>query len=671
MPHGKKIKQDDVLFKYTHNTSLDLTKYGINKTGEEASIKEASFMLALRNGGLSDDKIKSIYNIYDISDICDLINAKIHIKTIDPKHGRNCYGEGEEIFNIGYIEGHYFIIDCTKCTSFALKHYNDLKEEADFNKIYSLKNGRYYKDETRYLDSFALIKLLLEKRATLLTEISVAEYDIIKQQNFNILHNSMIKKDFSYIQKTAQKIEEESDISFINDDTQLKGVNFATIGDLKKCKEAKKAILFISHLKPGPTKDYLDNWIYDTYYAVKRLGGNLTDRIKEFNTAVCYKQIMRRCFSMYDVKNNMSSNIILEDTAVNFVKELHGICSSMCGSFIDYLIRRIICELTQKTFSDTRSDRMLKANNSINYYGESDNIWTYIENEDIEYWTIRAKPYLSSKIVGEIKQRDTFLTFEKKNEWIKIKYKDLLGWVRWQIPAAETELECDKGTFVENKYLQHKKEITHICSTGCKYEIEQSVYYGPITEDWSMNVCSLPTCQNVSYDRVKDTKQYKSKDILCDIFLVSLCHSEAFGFCPKQSTFNTFMNLLKRCKAEDLVDPLTEMCRAIVKDKQDIILNPGLGGPLTELPGVSIPSDADLIVDDTIIDIKCTKTKKTTDYYEILQLLGYTGLLLLNKEYQRRINNMMILNILEGTCKIYNVAYLEKHNYVKYIKMLS
>jgi hypothetical protein len=131
------------------------------------------------------------------------------------------------------------------------------------------------------------------------------------------------------------------------------------------------------------------------------------------------------------------------------------------------------------------------------------------------------------------------------------------------------------------------------------------------------------------------------------------------------------MNKLKNNNTDDLVCSLTEMCKAIIKDKADIILNPSLGGPLTELTGVSIPSDADLVVDDTIIDIKCTKTKKTLDYYEILQLLGYTGLLLLNKKYQRRINNMMILNILEGTCKIYNVAYLEKHNYVKYIKMLS
>lgn len=673
MSHGKLIKQEDILFRYTHNTSLDLSKYGIYKTGETVSVKDPSFILALRNGGLSEDKIKLIYNVYDLATICDLITAQIRIKTIDSNNGHRCYGTGEKIFDVGYIDGHYFIIDTTNCSSFALKHYSVVKDEPDFNKIYKSINGRYYRDEKRYIDSFALAKLLLVQRTIFLTEIPLEEYTNIKSVILDLVHNNCINKEFICAEKDVYMIDKEYDSDSINDETPLIGVTFANIGELKMCTEAKKVILFISHLKPGPIKDYLDNWIYDTYYAIKHLRGNLTDRVKEINNGICYKQIMRRCFSLYDVKKNMSSHTILENSAVNCVKELHSICSSMCGSFIDYLIRRIICELIQVPFNDRRADRILNADNSIGYYGGTENIWTYIENEDIEYWTIRAEPKLSSTVIGEIKQRDAFLTFEKKDEWIKIKYKNVLGWVRWQIPVSgpSNTIECDKATMVENKYLQPKKDSTHICSFGCKYVIEQTVYRGPITSGFDMNSCILPTCQNISYDNVKDTTKYQCKDILYDIFLVSLCHTEAFGFCPKQDTFDAFINKLKTYKVDDLVGPLTEMCRAIIKDKTNIILNPPLGGPLKELTEVSIPADADLVIDDTIIDIKCTKTRWGGDYYEILQLLGYSGLLLLNKNYQRKINNMMVLNLLEGTCKIYNVAHLEKHNYVKFIRLLS
>jgi hypothetical protein len=668
MSHGKKIKQDEILFKYRHNTCLDLSKYGIYKTGEKVSYIEPSFILALRNGGLSDDKIRLIYKIFDLPTICNLIKAQIHIKTIDCNNGKRCYGEGEEIFNIGYIEGHYFIIDCSNCNSYAIKHYGDLKYEPEFNKIYGSKNRRYMRDEKRYIDSFALIKLLLAQKSTLLSEIPTEEYNIMKQQSFTA-QDSGIYKEFVCTEKNLHMLHRIADICSINDDTALIGISFPTIGDLKMCTDTKKVILYITHLKPGPIKDYLDNWIYDTYYSLKRLRGNLTDRIKEINNGICYNQIMRKCFSLYDIKNNMSSHTMLENKAINYVKELHSICSSMCGSFIDYLIRRIICDLTGEPFSDRRATRVLNTENSISYYGEQDNIWTYIKNDDISTWSIRDEPILSSKTVGEIRQQDSFMTFEKKDEWIKIKHNNIIGWIRWKIPVTgpSNNVECTLNNMVENKYIQHKKGNTHICLTGCKYEIEQTVYFSAPEK---INSCSLPICQNISYNKMRDTAKYKSKDILYDIFAVSLCHTESFGFCPKQDTFETFMNTLKTNNVDDLVNPLTEMCKSIIQNKTNIILNPALGGPL-ELSGISIPSDADLIIDDTVIDIKCTKTSKSTDYYEILQLLGYSGLLLLNKKYQQKINNMMILNILEGTCKIYNIGYLEKYNFVKYIKLLS
>jgi hypothetical protein len=458
---------------------------------------------------------------------------------------------------------------------------------------------------------------------------------------------------------------DENDISNINNTTVLVGNTFKNIDELTSCTDRKKVILYITHLKFGSIKDYLTKWLYESHYSKQSMRGNLTDRIKKINNGICYAEIMKRCFNSYDIKKNMSSTTILGNKATNIVKEFYNICPSICGSFIDYLLRRIISELTNKPFSCLRANKVLKSDNIITYHSENDNIWEHIDNRNQEVWTIRKEPILSLPIIGEIKQMDTFIGFEKNKEWLRINYNSIDGWVRWKMPEEGKDTD-DINLMVENKYLKLKE---HNCSSGCKYVIEQSVYF--IQPEY-INSCSLETCQNVSYEKVKDTEKYKTKDILYDIFAISLCHTEAFGFCPKQEKLDEFNNKLKSIIINDLVEPLTEMCKNLIQDKTNILLNPALGGQLNNMENTSIPSDADIVIDDTIYDIKCTKTTNNgKEYYEMLQLLGYSGLILLNKKYEHRINNMIILNILEGTSIKYNISYLEKDNFVKYIKQLT
>ncbi len=469
---------------------------------------------------------------------------------------------------------------------------------------------------------------------------------------------------------------DEHDISRVNNTSVLLGKTFKNIYELQTCTDSRKVILFITHLKPGPIKDYLSIWLYESHYSKQSMRGNLTDRIKKINNGICYTEIMKRCFNAYDIKKNMSSTRILDTKATSIVKELYDICPSMCGSFIDYLIRRIISELTNTPFNDSRANKILKPDNSITFHSHSDNIWEYIKNDDWANWQIKEEPILASKKIGEINERDRFIVYDTRNEWLKIKYKNVEGWIRWKLPKVAnrptnlTECHSDPSMNIENKYIQRVRgDNIHMCSKGCKYDIQQSIYF---VQPECINTCSLDSCQYISYGKVKDTKLYSTKDILYDIFAISLCHTEAFGFCPKQEKFNTFHNKLKSIVANDLVEPLLEMCNTLIQDKVKILLNPVLGGPLNNLENTSIPSDADMVIDDTIYDIKCTKTTTIgKEYYEILQLLGYSGLLLLNKNYEHRVNSMIILNILEGTSTKYNISYLDNDNFVKYIKQLS
>ena len=82
-----------------------------------------------------------------------------------------------------------------------------------------------------------------------------------------------------------------------------------------------------------------------------------------------------------------------------------------------------------------------------------------------------------------------------------------------------------------------------------------------------------------------------------------------------------------------------------------------------------IPADCDIVIDDTLIDIKCTGGNK--DILEVLQLLGYASLLKSNTEYNMRMNNICIINLLQGECKIYNIENILDDNLVDYLSLLT
>jgi len=691
----KNKKDINGFFKYHNKTDIDLTRYCIWKETVPANYDDTCLVLALINGGLSVKKQEIIKRMIknrsiplcDIQKICDSAQIQIRVKTEDIKNnGRRIYGkEYDEVYTIGCLIGHYFIIEPTEYTSYCIKNYNDVKDEPNFNTIYGTiygkKKNTYVRNKDKFVDSYDLIKHMLNDKDTFFTDIESEDIKSITdtiQNSIDFIHNELINKSETPTLTNISKLSkccELIDLIYIDDETILPGKTFNTIGDLKVSTEIKKVIQFITHSKDPFIKEYLDNWIYEKYYSKKRMFGNLTDRIKNINSGICYKQIMHSVFDSYDIKNNVSTTVILETKAVNIIKELHAICPSMCGSFIDYLIRRIICELIKKPFDDSRANKMLESDNIITYHTSEDNIWEFIRNDDCGSWTITKEPYLSSEEVGEINERDKFIGYEKKDEWLKIKYKNIDGWVRWKVPktfnGVTKGIDCydDLSMNIENKYFLKKSGgDMHICSSGCKYDIEQWKYYIPV--DY-INSCSLESCQRLSYEKVKNTDAYDTKDILYDIFLVSLSHTESFGFCPKQEIFNIFQNKINSLKIDNLLLPLKELCKKLINNKTIIHLNPSLGGPLNELEHTLIPSDADLVLDDIIIDIKCTKGGNAEVYSEIFQLLGYAGLLWLNKKYQQKTNSVIILNLLQGISKKYDISYLEKNNFINYIKILD
>jgi hypothetical protein len=172
------------------------------------------------------------------------------------------------------------------------------------------------------------------------------------------------------------------------------------------------------------------------------------------------------------------------------------------------------------------------------------------------------------------------------------------------------------------------------------------------------------------YSLTSNTTDNSTSQILPEIFITSLCHSESFKETTDSSTIDSFLNLLadKSITETHLVTPLTQFCKSLLSNETSVLLNPDLGGELDNI-NVSIPAEADILIGKTLFDIKCTKTEKSV--FEILQLLGYSALLRLNKRDTYLLDKVSIINLYHGTLTMYDISTVKKENFLEYLKILS
>ena len=448
----------------------------------------------------------------------------------------------------------------------------------------------------------------------------------------------------------------------IDDNTLITSTKYKNIYELKNAPE-RSCKSVITHMKEGEIKDYMCKWAYEKFY-LKDFSGNLTSRIKLINTNICYYHIINHCFDKIDPLLYSKTMPILNKECKSIIQSLHSINASATGIFIDYLIRRLISELNEDEFSDNRASEFTNIDEIINVTDKQ--LWRFNEivTSDIGRWNIYEKTNIESKMLDSMYNGDRFIELSCENEWLKIEFKEHIGYVRYLIPDVEvfTGVSGNIEDYIPNKYF-HKIDIDdnhHYCKCGCKMMMEQTMWIG-VTEPIE---CKFPICQNYSYMKVKDTRTYKTVDILKELFIVSCCHTEAFGACPSQESFDKIIFILEELDKSIFLEPLISLCNELIKERKNIYLNPALGSTETQ-----IPSDCDLVVDDILIDVKCTT--KDNIKYEILQLLGYSSLLKYNDKYNIRINNVCILNLLKGECRIYNIEKISDENLLEYLNILT
>jgi hypothetical protein len=200
-------RNEGAFFKYLNKTKYDLSRYGIFIKGKE-EYTENCLISAFKFGGMSEEKltiIKQFINnkyipISAFDEICKKINIQINLNKIredrERKDTKTKYGKSDEQYNINLLDKHFFIQETTIYTSFCIKNYDLIKDEEDSNKIDKIttkNNKKYFHRETRFIDSFNLVKLLLDNKDNLLEEITIDNCNILNSQYYSEVEDSTIK----------------------------------------------------------------------------------------------------------------------------------------------------------------------------------------------------------------------------------------------------------------------------------------------------------------------------------------------------------------------------------------------------------------------------------------------------------------------------------------------
>jgi len=200
------------------DNELDLDRYGIYSKIDSKNYNENCLIKSLRNSNqISETKIEKIKIMLKtreipkrkLKEIANKLNICLSIKQINKDIEYHGDKKNKQI-KLGLIENHYFIIDKeTNITSYSLKNYfdNEFRQKKDW-KQFIKKDER---NKNRFIDSFNLIKYLIENKEKFLKPISncnelykTSFYDKFEIDNLNSFDDDNFK-DIEYIEKDDYK----------------------------------------------------------------------------------------------------------------------------------------------------------------------------------------------------------------------------------------------------------------------------------------------------------------------------------------------------------------------------------------------------------------------------------------------------------------------------------
>ena len=224
-------------FPYTNKTPIDLSRYDIYDEVKSSNYTDNCFITALISAEVDENIITQIKQYVlnrfiptcKIKDICEKFNMYITLKKGNQKTNapQKIGNPNSPIkLNLGSIEDHFFLIEPVEITSYAIKNWKSLQSKEKWNEFKDKKN----RDKKRFINSFDLIKTMLEHKEDCLEEIMNSQelyssqyYDKVKDINEIHFTDENFKEN-----KMKEKKEDDDDddapVIFFDFETYVKEV---------------------------------------------------------------------------------------------------------------------------------------------------------------------------------------------------------------------------------------------------------------------------------------------------------------------------------------------------------------------------------------------------------------------------------------------------------------
>jgi hypothetical protein len=155
-------------FKHINLTHFDLSRYGVHRSEAEAASEDNCLFIALKHAGFPEarwDDLRFSLKQRDIpecrlKDVCAKFSCKIKLSKGDA-HPRT-YGKEGITYELGLIDGHYFVNEACNVQTFAIEHYEEIKDERGAHEIYRKIGNAWKRRTTNFPKSFLLLRKLLE-----------------------------------------------------------------------------------------------------------------------------------------------------------------------------------------------------------------------------------------------------------------------------------------------------------------------------------------------------------------------------------------------------------------------------------------------------------------------------------------------------------------------------
>jgi hypothetical protein len=232
---GKYVQDDGDFFDMHHKTPFDLTDFQIYTETKKENYEnaDACFIHALKVAGVEEKKLNIMRSMIRtktlpkcmLGQLCEKVGIQVYIKMptyVDGiKKNNITYGKEGEVYKLGLINEHYFLIKPLEITRYAVEHFDD-EEFTKFDNWQKklFRGGKYKQDKKEFIDSFTLIDTMYKNKERYLYPMTLTAeiYKTTLSNKFNIIEN--LEYDEDLIRENEPK--EKKEIKIYSESKKLK-----------------------------------------------------------------------------------------------------------------------------------------------------------------------------------------------------------------------------------------------------------------------------------------------------------------------------------------------------------------------------------------------------------------------------------------------------------------